>query len=337
MVDDDGERGGAGRDRRDRDPRPQHHEVLLEPSRGHRRGHQGRRLVPLGRHGQGGRGRLLLHRRPQEGADHPRRLQRLSARGRGGALRAPGVQEAAVVGVPDEALGEEVGAAVVLKKGAEVEADELKALREGTGGGLQVPAQGLVPGRAAEGPDGQDPQARDRGARRGERGRLSLSLGRLQGAKLACRSVAAGSRRGFTRRRLLEAGRRRRRRARPRRVRRGVLRAEDRPREGRAEHAADRHRLHARGLRRALQPRASRRRRNLDALAKQALAFECAVPEAMPTGPARRTLLTGMRGFPYRDWVLRRRCRSSPGWTRILPTSRCSPRCSATPASRPPT
>jgi long-chain acyl-CoA synthetase len=37
------------------------------------------------------------------------------------------VQEAAVVGVPDEALGEEVGAAVVLKKGAEVEADELKA------------------------------------------------------------------------------------------------------------------------------------------------------------------------------------------------------------------
>ena len=39
----------------------------------------------------------------------------------------PAVQEAAVVGVPDEALGEEVGAAVVLKKGAEVEADELKA------------------------------------------------------------------------------------------------------------------------------------------------------------------------------------------------------------------
>ena len=39
----------------------------------------------------------------------------------------PAVQEAAVVGVPDEALGEEVGAAVVLKKGAEADADELKA------------------------------------------------------------------------------------------------------------------------------------------------------------------------------------------------------------------
>ena len=36
------------------------------------------------------RGRLLLHRRPQEGPDHPRRLQRLPARDRGGALRAPG-------------------------------------------------------------------------------------------------------------------------------------------------------------------------------------------------------------------------------------------------------
>jgi long-chain acyl-CoA synthetase len=39
----------------------------------------------------------------------------------------PAVQEAAVVGVPDEVLGEEVGAAVVLKKGEQLDADELKA------------------------------------------------------------------------------------------------------------------------------------------------------------------------------------------------------------------
>ena len=52
-------------------------------------GDQGR-LVPQRRHGQEGRGRLLLHRRPQEGPDHPRWLQRLPTRGGGSPLRARG-------------------------------------------------------------------------------------------------------------------------------------------------------------------------------------------------------------------------------------------------------
>ncbi len=39
----------------------------------------------------------------------------------------PAIQEAAVVGVPHDELGEEVGAAVVLKEGESVEADELKS------------------------------------------------------------------------------------------------------------------------------------------------------------------------------------------------------------------
>src|SRR5664279_5096198 len=38
----------------------------------------------------------------------------------------PAVLEAAVVGVPDDELGEEVGAAVALKPGVEVTADELR-------------------------------------------------------------------------------------------------------------------------------------------------------------------------------------------------------------------
>ena len=39
----------------------------------------------------------------------------------------PAIQEAAVVGVPDESMGEEVGAAIVLKKGEELGEDEVKS------------------------------------------------------------------------------------------------------------------------------------------------------------------------------------------------------------------
>jgi long-chain acyl-CoA synthetase len=39
----------------------------------------------------------------------------------------PAVQEAAVIGVPDDKMGEEVGAAVVLKQGEDVSADELRS------------------------------------------------------------------------------------------------------------------------------------------------------------------------------------------------------------------
>jgi long-chain acyl-CoA synthetase len=39
----------------------------------------------------------------------------------------PAIQEAAVVGVPDDSLGEEVGAAVVLKQGESLDAAELKS------------------------------------------------------------------------------------------------------------------------------------------------------------------------------------------------------------------
>ena len=38
----------------------------------------------------------------------------------------PAVREAAVLGVPHESLGEEVGAAVVLKEGEQVSVDELR-------------------------------------------------------------------------------------------------------------------------------------------------------------------------------------------------------------------
>jgi arylsulfatase A-like enzyme len=49
---------------------------------------------------------------------------------------------------------------------------------------------------------------------------------------------------------------------------------------------------------------------NLDALAADALRFERAFPESMPSVPARRALLTGERSFPFRDW------KPTPGWPR---------------------
>ena len=51
-------------------PGRQHHAGLLQGPRGHRCGHRQGRLVPHRRPCPGGRGRLLLHHRPQEESDH---------------------------------------------------------------------------------------------------------------------------------------------------------------------------------------------------------------------------------------------------------------------------
>ena len=77
------------RRRRDRDQGPEHHEGLLRPARRDRRGDPDG-WFRSGDLGQRGRGRLLLHRRPLQGHDHPRRLQRVPARDRGGADDPPG-------------------------------------------------------------------------------------------------------------------------------------------------------------------------------------------------------------------------------------------------------
>src|SRR5918994_6465821 len=56
---------------------------------------------------------------------------------------------------------------------------------------------------------------------------------------------------------------------------------------------------------------------NIDALAKDSLAFMHSVPEAMPTGPARRALLTGVRSFPFRNYVPTKGLPVGPGWIPI--------------------
>ena len=158
------QRGRPGRGRRDRDPRPQHHEGLLAAPR-RDRGGDARRLVPLRRHGPGRRGGLLLHRRPQEGPDHPRRLQRLPARGRGGALRAPEDPRSGRDRRPPRPVGRGDRRRGRPPRGRGARPRGGQRLRQGAHRRLQVPAPGLVPRRAAQRPDRQDPQARDRAAR----------------------------------------------------------------------------------------------------------------------------------------------------------------------------
>ncbi len=69
------------------------------------------------------------------------------------------VAEVAVIGIPDDDMGEEIGAAVALKSGATADRGGAPGLREGAPRGVQVPARRVARRGAAEGPHGQDPAA----------------------------------------------------------------------------------------------------------------------------------------------------------------------------------
>ena len=78
----------------------------------------------------------------------------------------PAVSEAAVVGVPDELLGEEVVALVVPRAGQRVRSGGDQGVHARARRRLQVPAPRRRRGRAAAQAERQDPQARDRPRRR---------------------------------------------------------------------------------------------------------------------------------------------------------------------------
>ena len=100
---------------------------LLGPPGGDR-ARDPRRLAAHRRRRPARRRRLVLHRRPDQGHDRRRRLQGLAARRRGRAsTHHPAVQEAAVVGEPDDYRGETVAAFVVLRPGEDASVEELIA------------------------------------------------------------------------------------------------------------------------------------------------------------------------------------------------------------------
>jgi arylsulfatase A-like enzyme len=61
------------------------------------------------------------------------------------------------------------------------------------------------------------------------------------------------------------------------------------------------------GLKKVLTP-------NIDALAKESVRFTRAFPEAMPTVPARRSLMLGRRVYPWRNWKAEKGLPPTPGW-----------------------
>jgi arylsulfatase A-like enzyme len=56
---------------------------------------------------------------------------------------------------------------------------------------------------------------------------------------------------------------------------------------------------------------------HIDALASRGLRFTRAFPEAMVTVPARRSIFSCRRIFPYRDWTPNKEIGTSPGWLPI--------------------
>ena len=129
---------GTGRRRRDRDQGPQHHEGLLRPPRGHRRGIVDGwfRSGDLGRKDEDGwyyivdRSKDMIIRGGYN--VYPREIEEVL-------LTHPDVSLAAVIGVPHESHGEEIKAVVIRKDGARRDRGRADGVGQGADGRLQVP------------------------------------------------------------------------------------------------------------------------------------------------------------------------------------------------------
>ena len=131
VVDDDGNDVPAGRGRRDRHPRPQRDEGLLEPAgrdRPRRSATAGSTPATWRKVDEDGYFFIVDRKKDmiiRGGYNvYPREIEEVL-------YEHPAVREAAVVGMPHDELGEEVGAAVALKDGAEATAGRAARVRQG--------------------------------------------------------------------------------------------------------------------------------------------------------------------------------------------------------------
>jgi len=91
-----------------------------------------------------GRRQLPVHRRPGEGHDHHRRLQRVLHEVEQALMAHAAVRDCAVIGQPDEKWGERVVAVVQLQPGSVVEPAELIAFTKARIGSVKAPKEVLV-------------------------------------------------------------------------------------------------------------------------------------------------------------------------------------------------
>ena len=166
----------AGRRGRALLPRLQRHEGLLQDARGHRRRPSTRTAgcTPATSASMDENGQLPDHR-PDQGHDHPRRGERLS-RGRSRSSSSPwrGSRTCRWSGVASEKYGEEVGAFIILKDGAALDARRTCGLLPGQDLPLQDPEVRLLRGRLPHDRQRQDPEVQ---AARDGPGRCSKERG----------------------------------------------------------------------------------------------------------------------------------------------------------------
>ena len=143
---------------------PDAHSRILAEARGDRRSDR-EGLATHGRPGLHRRRGFPLHRRPPQGHDPSCRRDVYSAEVESAIYETPSVCEAAVFGLPDERLGEEVACVIMLKKGKHLSKAELHSRPRVATGQLKIPTRvSFTNEHIAPNPAGSSSSARCQGS-----------------------------------------------------------------------------------------------------------------------------------------------------------------------------